>query len=127
MLGRRVLADAVAQVEDVRGAGGAGVGVRTAEAVEHAAGLLGHLIGRRKQHIGVDVALQRLAGTADLPPHHRAGFAEVHGPVQAQHLAVKFAHLLQPQAATLGEHDPGDACTGVLGLELGQHAARVGQ
>ena len=56
VLGRGVLADAVAQVEDVGGAGGGAVGVWLAKAIQHGVHLGDDLCGRRKQHVGVDVA-----------------------------------------------------------------------
>ncbi|MEY3637421.1 MAG: hypothetical protein RIR68_554, partial [Pseudomonadota bacterium] len=103
MLRRGVLADAVAQVEDVRGAGGGPVGVRRAKAVQHAVHLGRDLRGWRKQDVGVDVALQRFAGAADFAAHESPGTAQVHRPVQAQHIAVQARHLGQPQAAAFGE------------------------
>ena len=65
---RCVLADAVSEVENLRRAGSRAL-VGLAKAVEHAAHFLGNLGRRRKQHVGVDIALQGLAwavlGTAD--------------------------------------------------------------
>jgi hypothetical protein len=52
------------QVENVRGAGTAAVGVWDAEAVKHAFGLSLDLGGGCKQHIRVEVALQGLAGAS---------------------------------------------------------------
>ena len=69
MLGRGVLADAVAQVEDVRGACGVAVGVRLAKAVEHPVYLGRDLRGWCKQDVRVDVALQCFARAADLAAH----------------------------------------------------------
>src|SRR6218665_1313808 len=61
---RRELADSVAQVEDMRRPGGAAVGVGRAKAVEHLLHLLHDARRRGQQHMGVDVALQRLARAA---------------------------------------------------------------
>ena len=58
MLGRRELADAVAQVEDVADAARGRIQVGRAKGIQHAAHLGADRIGRGKQHIGVDVALQ---------------------------------------------------------------------
>ena len=127
MLGWCELADAVAEVEDVCRAGGVGVGVGCAKAVQHAMDLGGDLRGWRKQDVGVDVALQRLARAADLTAHQTSCGAEVHGPVQAQHLTVQVFHLGQPQTAALGEHQPRNDGTVVAALELRQHTAGVGQ
>jgi hypothetical protein len=60
-----------------------------AKAVQHGTRLGGDLLGRGKQHVGVDIALQRLAGAADFAAHDGAGLAQVGRPVQAQHFAVE--------------------------------------
>ena len=62
----RELADAVTQVENVGRAAGRGVGMGFAEAVQHTVHLGGDVLGRRKQNVGVDIALQGLARTACL-------------------------------------------------------------
>ena len=82
MLRRCELADAVAQVENVGRAGGCGVGVRFAKAVQHPVHLGGDVLGRCKQNIGIDIALQGLARTAGLAADQLARCAQVHGPVQ---------------------------------------------
>ena len=96
MFGRRVLADAVTQVEDVGGPALVGVGVRRAKAVEHTAHFF--LDARRwcKQDVRVDIALQGLSRSAHLATHQGSCFTQVDRPVQAQHLAVELAHLRQP-------------------------------
>ncbi len=71
-LRRRELADAVAQIEDVRGACGGRIGVRLAKRVQHPPCLLRHSFWRRKQGIGVEVALQRFALTPHLAAHFSA-------------------------------------------------------
>src|SRR4051812_37669337 len=60
IVGRRVLADAMAEIEDVRGAG-AFVGERNTETVEYLRGLGVDLRGFGEQDVRVEVALQRLA------------------------------------------------------------------
>ena len=57
MFRRGELADAMAQIEDVRGACGGCIGVRLAKTVQHPNHFLLNLRRRRKQHIGIDVAL----------------------------------------------------------------------
>ena len=57
MLGRRELADAVTEVENVGRAGGVGVRVGLAKAVQHAVDFGGDLRGWRKQNVRVDIAL----------------------------------------------------------------------
>ena len=57
MLRRGELTDAVAQVKDVGRAGGRGVGVRHAEAVQHPVYLGGNVLRRGKQNVRVDIAL----------------------------------------------------------------------
>ena len=54
-----VLADAMAEVEDVRGAGGGLVGVGFAKRIKDPACFSSQGIRWRKQGIGVEVALQR--------------------------------------------------------------------
>ena len=73
MLGRRELADAVTEVEDVGWASGAGVRMGLAKAVQHAVHLGCDLRGWRKQDVGVNVALQRFARAADLATHQATG------------------------------------------------------
>ncbi len=89
-----------------------------AKAVEHPVHLGRDLRGWCKQDVRVDVALQCFARAADLAAYEGACTAQVHGPVQAQHIAVQACHLGQPQAAAFGEHDAGDALAVVLGLQL---------
>ena len=94
--------------------------MRRAEALQHAARASASICSRlREQHVRIEVALQRLA----LADAARARRAEVHGPVQPDDIAVRAApHLLQPQAAALGEHDARHARAVVLALQLAQHA-----
>ena len=108
-------------------AAGVRVGVGLTKAVEHAAHLGGNRLGRRKQHVRVDVALQRLAGAADGAAHHGTGFGQIHGPVQAQHLAVEVGHLGQPQTAAFGEDQAWNHRAVMAALQLRQHTAGVGQ
>jgi hypothetical protein len=69
-----------------------------------------------------------LPGPPTSPPTKLARLAQVHGPVQAQHLAVQRLHVLQPQAAALGEDDARhDLAVHAGAFELRQHARRVGQ
>ena len=56
MLGRGVLADAMAQVKNMGRSRLLGIGVWSAKAVQDGAGLLSHLLGGGKQHVGVEVA-----------------------------------------------------------------------
>src|SRR5512142_1792835 len=115
MLRRRVLADAVAEVEDVAGA-------VAAIAVQRALDLGTDLRRRREQHVRVEVALQR-----DAPADALARLAEVDGPVEADHVGAAGGDLLQPEAAALREDDVRDALAVVLLLQLAQHALRVGE
>ena len=112
------LADAMAQVEDVRGALGAGIGVWSAKGVQHPPGLFGHGLGGCKQSIGVEVALQGFARATHWAAHFGAGGGEVDGPVQPQNIAIELGHLGQPQAPALGEHNARNHSAVVRALEL---------
>jgi len=57
MFGVGVLADAVAEVEDVRRAGGGRIGVRCAESVEYFARLTGDRSRGTEQRIRIQIAL----------------------------------------------------------------------
>ena len=94
MLGGRVLMDAMPQIENMGGARLGGVGVRFAKAVQNPNHFIFDALRRCKQHIGVDVALQCFAWAAHLAANHGAGFAQVHGPVEAQDFAVELAHFV---------------------------------
>ena len=87
------LADAVSEVKNMRWTGRFGIQMWLAKAVQHL-DCLGLDLGRTgKQHIGVEVTLQRFCAApgfvirADL----RARLAQIHRPVQAQHIAVHAA------------------------------------
>ena len=88
-----MLADAVAEVENVRRTdpirviGGCCMGCP--EAVQHPCHFGLDLFGLGKQDVGVDIALQGFAGHATAPADQRARARQVHGPVQTQHLAVE--------------------------------------
>src|SRR5438309_11033316 len=81
------LADAVPQVEDV-GRALPFAGVRLAETVEYRTRLCLDLRRVGEEHRGVEVALQGLACRNEF-----AGMAEIHGPVDAEHVAVEPLHL----------------------------------
>ena len=104
VLRRCVLADAVAEVENVPAAGG-----RRPEAVQRGAHLGADALRRREQHVRIEIALQRHP-VADTRP----GRAEVDRPVEPDHVAAAGGDRLQPQAAALGENDARDAETAVL-------------
>ena len=118
MFRRRELADAVPQVENVGWTSGCGVGVRFAKAVQHPVHLGGDVLGRCKQNVGIDIALQGLARTAGLAADQLARRAQVHGPVQAKYLAVQVFHLGQPQTAAFGKHNARDDVAVMAALEL---------
>ena len=115
------------QIEDVRGAGGGCIRVRLAKAVQHPGHFSFYLRRLGKQHIGVYIALQRLARAAHSAAHQRARLGQVHGPVQAQHLAVERGHVIKPQATALGKHQTRNLHAIMFTFELGQHAFGVGQ
>ena len=75
--GWRVLADAMAEIEDVAGRDPV-CGIGRPEAVECGDHFGADLLGRREEHVRVEVALQR-SEVADAS----AGGAQVDGPVQA--------------------------------------------
>ena len=72
VLGRGVLADAMAQVKNMGRSRLVWIGVWSAKAVQDGAGLLSHLLGGGKQDVGVKVALQGLARPPHRPAHLRA-------------------------------------------------------
>jgi len=123
----RQLANAVAQIKDVRGACAVGIGMGFAKAVQNPNDLFLNLGGGCKQDIGVDVALKRFARPIHGAAHHLARTAQVHGPVKAQYLAVELAHLFKPQTATLGKHNAWNFDALVLFLQKRQDLRRVGQ
>lgn len=96
MVRRCELADTVAEVEDMRGASCRAVGMRSAKAVEHPAHFSGNVLGRCKQNVGIDIALQGLARATGNAADQLARFAQMHGPVQAQNLAIQVFHVGQP-------------------------------
>lgn len=87
MVWRGELADAVAEVEDVRWPRPRRVGVRHPKALQHLDHLGGDLRRWGKQHVGVDVALQGL-----VPTHLRPGLAQVDRPVGRLELTLSPAH-----------------------------------
>ena len=93
MLWRRKLANAMAQIKDVRGASAVRIGVRLAKTVQNPNDLFLNLGGGCEQNLGVNVALQRLTGAVDRAAHHLAGTCQVHGPVKSQHLTVEATHF----------------------------------
>jgi len=127
MLWGRELADAMAQIENMRGSYAGGIGVRFAKTVQHPNHFFLNLRRWRKQHIGVNVALQGFAWAIHCAPHHLAGTSQVHGPVQTQHVAIELAHLFKPQAAAFGENKAGNAHAQVLFLQQRQNFGGVGQ
>src|SRR4051812_35268275 len=83
MVRRRVLADAMAEVEDV-GRPRTSANVGRPEIVEHAASLRLDGGWRREEHGGVEIALQAMARADE-----GASRTEVHRPVDAQHVAFE--------------------------------------
>ncbi|MDT4845062.1 hypothetical protein FQZ97_790370 [compost metagenome] len=96
--------------------------MRRAKTFQHRRHFALDRLRRCEQYVRVDVALQRLAVA-----HRRARLGQVHRPVQAQGFAVHVLHVVQPQAAALGEHDARDGRALVFALELRQHTLGVGQ
>ena len=94
MLWRGMLVNAVAQIENVSGTRLSGVGMGFAKTVKNPNHFFFDAIGRRKEDIGIDVPLQRLAGAAHLATHHSARFAQVHGPVKPQDFTVELTHFV---------------------------------
>ena len=70
MLWRGMLVNAVAQIENVSGTRLSGVGMGFAKTVQNPNHFLFDAIGRRKEHIGVNIALQRFAGATHLSLIH---------------------------------------------------------
>src|SRR5438132_4150946 len=99
MFGRRVLADAMAQIENMAGAGS-----RWAEALERGSHFAANPLGRREQYVGVEVALQ-----GHLRADPLARLTEVDGPVQPEHVGADLRHRLEPRPAALREDDARDA------------------
>ena len=72
MLWRRKLANAVAQIKDVRGPSAVGIGVGLAKAVQNPNDLFLNVGRRCEQNIGVNIALQRFTRAIDSTAHHLA-------------------------------------------------------
>src|SRR3569832_2257426 len=106
------LVDPMAEVEDVRRSLSR-ARVRRAKTLEYLAGLAVDSASIGEQHSWVEISLQDLGG-AD----KGACSTEIHGPVDAEHLAIELFHLLEPCTSAFREHDPRDRGARVLALEL---------
>ena len=112
-------------------------GIRRAEGVEHGTGLLADDLGRGKEHVRIEIALERngargrwRAGRQGQRAFQLAARARQAGrPVQPQRVALqRGGHVGQPRPAAFGEDDAGHhAPVGARAFELAQHAGRVGQ
>src|SRR5213078_3981731 len=112
-----VLADAMAEVEDVAVARGR---IALAKALQ-ARGDLATDGGRTgEQHVRIEVALERDA-VADAATR----LAEVHRPVDADDIGAERGDRLEPGAAALGEDDVRHASAVGVALQRLQNARRV--
>ena len=126
VIGWRVLADAVPEIENVCWTWGVEVPVGGTKRLQHLDDFLLNDVLRGEEHIGVQITLKGFAwtphGTRDLLSRTR----KIDAPVKSQHLAVEVFHLVEPQAAPFGEDDSGDRHP-LMGFdELGQHPLGVG-
>lgn len=108
VLCRRVLGNAVPQIENVAGIAGA-------KAIENFFRFCGDDLRRGKQHIRVEIALERHM-LADAP----TCFTEINGPVHANCITAGSGDGFQPQTAALGEDDGRDALTVFFADQAGQ-------
>src|SRR5690554_5740555 len=87
-----VLADAMAQIEDMSRP--------MAVAVEDSPYFRMNRRRTRKQHVGVEVALQR-----DLMPHPGTGVGHLGSPVETHRIRTRLNDIFEPLAAILGEQN----------------------
>jgi hypothetical protein len=92
----------------------------TPEGLERLLNLATDDFGRGEQHCGVEVALERGAGTD--PP---ARISEVDAPVQTDAIASGCGDPLKPRRSAFGEYDDRDPRRTRAAPELGQHPLDV--
>ena len=114
MLRRRVLQDAMPEVEDMASAG--------AIAGQYPARFAANRLGLRKQHGRIQIALQ-----GDGLPHVGTGNAEVHRPVHAESITPRCCQLMQPQTPAFGENDDWDEPGAGVALESGDDPTKIGE
>ena len=104
MFWRGILADAVAQIEDVLATGRSRL-IGGAKGPQRAQHLGIDDFWRGKQHGRIEIALQRLRSVAIATIKQGASRGQVHRPVHAKHLTGEGAHGGQPLTPALGEDD----------------------